>query len=363
MLLETNRLSLRTVVMTCGGQKVTATVLVTGGTGYIGGEVIDRLLAKGHTVHTTVRSKAKSEARLRGRWPEVGERLRIFEADLLSDAGWAQANAGCGAVAHVASPFPLAVPKNKDELVIPARDGTLRALEFAKRAGITRFVQTSSAAAIAYGQPQKDRFTYLDWTDLTAGVAPYIESKTVAERAARDWVAVNAPDMVFCSINPVAVFGPVHDDDMSTSVEIVKKLVDGSIPLIPDMGICVTDVRDVAEAHVRAIEAPAKSVRGERFPTSEKFLWLREMAEIIRQRVPEYAGRVPRRAMPDWLVRVLALFLDEMKQVRGELGNVRDVCGKHTEEVLGMAFIPAEQTLEDTVRSLVAKGIVRPQRK
>lgn len=335
------------------------TVLVTGGTGYIGGEVIDQLLARGYSVHTTVRNKAKSESRLRARWADAGDRLKVFQADLMSDEGWAEANAGCDAVAHVASPFPLGVPKDKDELVIPAREGTLRALKFAHEAGIDRFVQTSSAAAIAYGHPEKDHFEHTDWTNLTAGVPPYIESKTVAERAARDWVAVHAPMMTFCSVNPVAVFGPVYDDDMSTSVELVKKIIDGSIPLIPDMGICVTDVRDVAEAHVRAIEAPAEKVRGERFPTSEKFLWIREMADVVRARTPEHAGKVPKRPMPNWLVKFLALFMDEMKQIKGELGNVRDVSGKHTEEVLGFTFIPAEQTLEDTVRSLVEKGIVK----
>ena len=335
------------------------TVLVTGGTGYIGGEVIDRLLAKGYTVHTTVRDAAKSEPKLRKRWPEAGEKLKVFSADLLSDDGWAEANAGCDAVAHVASPFPLDVPKNADDLIIPARDGTLRALEFAHKAGVKRFVQTSSAAAIAYGQPDKDHFDYTDWTDLTANPPPYIQSKTVAERAARDWVAQNAPDMVFCSINPVAVFGPVYDDDMSTSVEMVKKIVDGSIPLIPNMGICITDVRDVGEAHVRALEAPAETVRGERFPTSQKFMWIREMADTIRARVPQHAGKVPTRRMPDWLAKFLALFMPEMRQIKGELGNVRDVSGRHTEEKLGFTYIPAEQTLEDTVRSLVAKGIVK----
>ena len=335
------------------------TVLVTGGTGYIGGEVIDRLLAKGYTVHTTVRDAAKSEPKLRTRWPDAGDKLKVFSADLLSDDVWAEANAGCDAVAHVASPFPLDVPKNADDLIIPARDGTLRALEFAHKAGVTRFVQTSSAAAIAYGQPDKDHFDYTDWTDLTTNPPPYIQSKTVAERAARDWVALNAPDMVFCSINPVAVFGPVYDDDMSTSVEMVKKIVDGSIPLIPNMGICITDVRDVGEAHVRALEAPAETVRGERFPTSQKFMWIREMADTIRARVPQHAGKVPTRRMPDWLAKLLALFMPEMRQIKSELGNVRDVSGRHTEEKLGFTYIPAEQTLEDTVKSLVAKGIVK----
>ena len=335
------------------------TVLVTGGTGYIGGEVIDQLLSRGYSVNTTVRNKEKSEARLRERWPDSGARLKVFQADLMSDDGWAEANDGCDAVAHVASPFPLGVPKDKDELVVPAREGTLRALRFAKAAGVARFVQTSSAAAIAYGHPEKDHFDYTDWTNLDAGVPPYIESKTVAERAARDWVAENAPEMVFCSVNPVAVFGPVDNDDLSTSTEIVKQMIDGSIPLLPNRGISVCDVRDVAKAHVLAIEAPAEKMRGERFPTATKFMWISEMAEVIRRRAPDHAKKVAKRKMPDWMVKLLAPFVPAMKQVKGELGNVRDLSGKHTEEVLGFKFIDPEQTLEDTARSLVEHGIVK----
>ncbi|HAU21242.1 MAG TPA: epimerase [Erythrobacter sp.] len=335
------------------------TVLVTGGTGYIGGEVIDQLLARGYSVNTTVRNKKKSELRLRARWPDAGERLKVFQADLMSDDGWAEANAGCDAVAHVASPFPLGVPKDKNELVVPAREGTLRALRFAKAAGVTRFVQTSSAAAIAYGHPEKDHFDHTDWTNLDAGVPPYIESKTVAERAARDWAAENAPGMVFCSVNPVAVFGPVDNDDLSTSTEMLKQIIDGSIPLLPNMGISVCDVRDVGKAHVLAIEAPADRIRGERFPTATKFMWISEMAEAVRRRTPEFASNVATKQMPDWLVKLLAPFVPTLKQVRSELGNVREVSGTHTEEVLGYKFIDPEQTLEDTARSLVEHGIVK----
>lgn len=335
------------------------TILVTGGTGYIGGELVDQLLVMGKTVHTTVRDKAKSEPRLRARWRDAGERLKVFQADLMDDAGWAEAVAGCDAVAHVASPFPLAVPKHKDDLVVPAREGTLRALRFAKDAGVKRFVQTSSAAAIAYGHPEKDHFDHTDWTNLDANVPPYIESKTVAERAARDWVAENAPDMVFCSVNPVAVFGAIENDDLSTSIEMVKQMCDGSIPALPNMGISVTDVRDVVKTHVLALEAPDDVVRGERFPTATRFMWMSEMAEALRKRAPELAGKVATRKMPDWVVKLLAPFAPAMKQVKSELGNVRDVSGKHTEEVLGFRFIDPEQTLEDTLRSLVDKGIVK----
>ncbi|TMM50265.1 SDR family oxidoreductase [Qipengyuania marisflavi] len=338
---------------------MTGTVLVTGGTGYIGGEVIDQLLADGWSVHTTVRDAAKSEPRLRARWSDAGERLKVFSADLLSDAGWAQATAGCDAVAHVASPFPMATPRDENDLIVPARDGTLRALRFAHEAGVTRFVQTSSAAAIAYGHGDKEHFDQNDWTNLAADPPPYIKSKTIAERAARDWVADNAPGMVFCSINPVAVFGPVYDGDLSTSVEIVKKMIDGSIPLLPDMGIGVVDVRDVAKMHVLALEAPAATVAGERFPASASFLWMRDMAASLRRRAPELSRKIPTRAMPDWLVGVLGLFMAEMKLIKGELGKVRDVSGKHSEDVLGFTFIPAEQSLEDTARSLTERGIVK----
>ncbi len=338
------------------------TVLVTGGTGYIGGEVIDLLLADGKTVHTTVRNAAKSEPRLRARWADGGERLKIFQADLENDAGWAEACAGCDAVAHIASPFPLAVPKHEDELIVPAREGALRAVKFAHEAGIKRMVLTSSAAAIAYGQPvEKTHFTKDDWTPLNgAPVAPYAKSKTIAEAEARKWVAANAPEMVFCSINPVAVFGPIANNDLSTSVEVVKKLLDGTIPLTPNMGVGVIDVRDVAAAHVAALMAPDETVRDGRFPMQQKYMWLREMSAALRESVPEYAGKAPKRNMPDFLVKLLAPFVAEMNTLKSELGKTRDVDGTHTAETFGITYITAEQSIEDTARSLVAHGVLKP---
>ncbi|MEP5939203.1 MAG: NAD-dependent epimerase/dehydratase family protein [Erythrobacter sp.] len=334
------------------------TILVTGGTGYIGGEIIALLLDAGKSVHTTVRNTDKSEPRLRERWPDAGDQLKVFQADLENDAGWAEACAGCDAVAHVASPFPLAVPKNEDDVIVPAREGALRAIKFAHAAGIERFVLTSSAAAIAYGdQGGKERFTKDDWSDLHS-VSPYAKSKTIAERSARDWAAANAPDMVFCSINPVAVLGPVVNDDLSTSIEIVKKLLDGSIPMTPNMGIGVIDVRDVAKAHVAALMAPADTVRDGRFPMQEKFMWLREMSQALRTLVPELAGKAPTKGMPNFVVKLLAPFVAEMNTMKSELGRTRDVDGTHTAKTLGLDYITAEQSLEDTARSLAAHGII-----
>lgn len=337
------------------------TVLVTGGTGYIAGELIDQLLAAGKTVHTTVRNLANSEPRLRSRWSDAGERLKVFQADLENDAGWAEAVAGCDGVAHVASPFPLSVPKHPDELVIPARAGALRALKFAHEAGVKRFVLTSSAAAIAYGhEPGKSLFTEADWSVLeNPSVPPYHRSKTIAEQASRDWVAANAPDMAFCSINPVAVLGPVANDDLSTSIALVERLLTGEIPAIPEVGFGIVDVRDVAKAHALALDAPFETARDGRFAVSDKFLWMSDIADILRDRTPDLSAKVPKRKLPNFLITLLAPFMADIKQIKTEVGRTRDVSGKHATEALGLEYISAEDSIEATARSLVEQGIVK----
>ena len=334
-------------------------VLVSGGSGYIAGFLIRQLVAEGWTVHTTVRSLAKEEA-VRQLLAVDNSKLSFFAADLNADAGWAEAMASCSHVAHLASPLPSGVPKSADELIVPARDGALRALRAAKAAGVKRFVMTSSVAAIAYGRGRGvHHFTEADWTLLDKpGITAYVQSKTIAERAARDWVAREGAGIEFCSINPSVVLGPVWSRDYSASVVIVKKMLDGSMRACPDIGFGVVDVRDVADLHVRALKAP--NMAGERFIASGRFMKLREIADVLRTELGPLAHKVPTRNVPDWLVRVAARFNPVARAVVSELGSVRHQDASHAKAVLGWATRPVEQSIADSARGLIELGIVKP---
>lgn len=334
------------------------TVLVSGGSGYIAGFLIRQLVAEGWIVHTTIRDLARESA-VRQLLAVDDSRLRFFAADLMSDAGWAEAMAGCSHVAHVASPLPARHVKHADELIVPARDGALRALRAAKAAGARRFVMTSSVAAVAYGRGRGvHRFTEADWTDPTRpGITPYVQSKTIAERAARDWVAQEGGGIEYCSINPSVVLGPVWSRDYSASVVVVKKLLDGSMGATPDFGFGIVDVRDVADLHVRCLTTPGMA--GERFIASGPFLKLREVADILRAQLGAQAHKVTTRNLPDWVVRVLALVNPLARLAAGELGSVRHQDASHAKVVLGWQARPVEQSIVDTARCLIELGIVK----
>jgi dihydroflavonol-4-reductase len=338
---------------------MTRTVLVSGGSGYIAGFLIRQLVAEGWTVHTTVRSLARESA-VRKLLAVDDSRLRFFAADLNADAGWAEAMAGCSHVAHLASPLPTGMPKDPNELIVPARDGVLRALRAAKAAGVRRFVMTSSVAAISYGRGRGiHHFTEADWTLLEKpGLTPYVQSKTIAERAARDWVATEGGGFEFCTINPSVVLGPVWSADYSASVIIVKQLLDGRVKACPDIGFGVVDVRDVADLHVRALNAPGMA--GERFIASGRFMKLRDIADVLRAELGPQAHKVAARNMPDWVLRVAALFNPLARMVVNELGSVRHQDASHAKAVLGWATRPAEQSIADTARCLLQLGIVAP---
>jgi nucleoside-diphosphate-sugar epimerase len=310
-------------------------------------------------VRTTIRNLTR-EAEVRG-WLAVDDaQLTFVAADLMSDTGWAEAMAGCTHVVHMASPVPAGNVRDENDLIAPARDGALRALRFARDAGVTRLVMTSSVAAIWYGRAaSKDSFSEADWTDVTAGdVSAYAKSKTIAERAARDWIAAEGGTLEYVSVNPGLVLGPLLGSDFSPSLEAVKRVLEGAYPALPDLGFNLVDVRDVADLHIRALTAPDMS--GERFMAvaPNGFTRLTEIAAVLRDRLPGQSRKVPTRRMPNWIMRIVALFDPVVRQMIGELGKTRRAEPTHAMQKLGWAPRPVADSIVDTAKSMIALGVV-----
>jgi nucleoside-diphosphate-sugar epimerase len=332
------------------------TVLVTGGTGFLGGWCIASLLERGYDVRTTVRDKAREKAVVdaaRAAGADSGNRLRVLPADLASDAGWAEATAGCRYVLHVASPFPPVQPKNPDELIAPARDGALRVLRAALDAGVERVAMTSSIAAIRSDRDSSVAapFTEVDWTDGDdTSRTPYVRSKTLAERAAWQHVrSVGAEDRL-ATINPGAIIGPALNDDHSYSLQAIQRLLAG-MPAAPRLGFTFVDVRDVADLHIRALTDPAAG--GERFIATDRFLWMPEVATILRERLGDAARKVPTRVAPNLLIRAMALFDGSVRSVVSELGKRSWFSSEKARTTLGWTTRPVEDSIEDCARSLI----------
>jgi nucleoside-diphosphate-sugar epimerase len=340
-----------------------STVLVTGGSGFIGSQTILQLLAAGHLVRTTVRSLKREgdvRAMLKQGGAESDERLSFVVADLESDAGWPQAVAGCEYVLHIASPFPATLPQHEDELIVPAREGALRVLHAARDAGVKRVVLTSSFAAIGYGQKvQTAPFNESNWTDPAGeDVQPYAKSKTLAERAAWDFIANEGGALELSVVNPVGVFGPVLGPDYSTSIMLVQRLMDGAMPGCPQLSFGAVDVRDVADLHIRAMTDPA--AKGERFlAVAGDFISIRDIARILKNRMGASAKRVPTRQLPNWLVRLAALRDPAVKQILPELGKPKNATGEKAQRVLGWAPRSNEDAIVATAESLLRLGLLK----
>lgn len=339
------------------------TVLVTGGSGFIGSHAILQLLAAGHEVRTTVRNLAREgdvRAMLKVGGAEPGARLSFFAADLEGDDGWAEATRGCEYALHIASPFPAGVPKNDDELIVPAREGALRVLRAARAAGVRRVVLTSSFAAVGYGQPEQDApFDEKNWTNPDGGaMTAYVKSKTIAERAAWDFVEREGGGLELSVVNPVGVFGPVLGPDYSTSILLVQRLLDGAMPGCPKMHFGVVDVRDVADLHLRAMTDPA--AKGERFlAVAGDFMSILDIANVLRARLGDAARRAPRKELPNWLVRVASLTDPAIRQILPELGKRRNATNEKARRVLGWAPRSNEEAIVAAAESLVRLGLVR----
>lgn len=276
-------------------------VLVTGGAGFIAVHCILQLLNAGYRVRATLRDLNREPAvrsLLREGGVEAGERLTFIHADLSSDANWGEAVRDCIYVLHVASPTPKLNFKHEDEMIIPAREGVLRVLRASRDAGVKRMVLTSAIGAIVYGHPRQTApYDETIWTDTTHAPA-YQKSKTLAERAAWEFMKREGGSLELAVVNPAAVMGPVRGPDYSHSIYLIKNLLTGKMSGCPKINSCFVDVRDVADLHLRAMLDP--KANGERFiATGGGSIWLVEVAKVLKANLGNKAHKVKAMQLPN----------------------------------------------------------------
>jgi dihydroflavonol-4-reductase len=326
------------------------TVLVTGGTGYVAGWCITELLQRGYDVRCTVRSldKAAAVRAAVGRITDPGDRLTCVEADLRADAGWAGAVKGVDYVLHVAASL------GTGDLMTPARDGSLRVLAAATEAGVKRVVLTSAANAASPSSYAEDSVTDETlWTDPDdPALIPYRRAKTAAERAAWDFMAARDATETLATVLPGAVLGPILSTGNLGSVAIIRRMLAGSMPGVPRIGLEVVDVRDLADLHIRAMTTPAAA--GQRFLGTGEFTWMHEMALALRAGLGSSAAKVPTRRLPDFLVRLSARYLDKSLQtITPALGRRNRHTTAKADRLLGWQPRPAAETVVACGQSLL----------
>ena len=325
-------------------------VLVTGATGFIGLHCIKQLLDRGYSVNGTLRSLDRQaeviDSLERNNTPT--RHLSLFEVDLNRDSGWNSAIRDCNYVLHVASPFVL-TDEDEDFFVKPAVEGVQRALKFSKKHNVKKVILTSSFAAIHETlNDRQESFDEEDWSNPNKpGISFYAKSKTMAELAAWEFMEMENPDFSLAVINPVLVMGPTLSKDVGTSNSLVKNMISGSVPGTPKIHIGIVDVRDVASAHILAMES--SSADGERIIVSEKELWVHEVAAILRD-----AGfnKTPKVEFPKWLMKVVALFRKDLALMVPMIGKRRDVSSSKARELLGWKPMKAELSIIDTAQQL-----------
>ena len=337
-------------------------VLLTGASGYIAKHIAVQLLNAGYAVRASLRNLNRADELRAAVLPHLTGplegRLSFVALDLEQDAGWAAALAGVDVLMHTASPFPLAQPKDAQDLIRPAVQGALRALRAAKAAGVMRVILTSSSAAIAGGPlpPGKTAFDEGDWTNPTApGTSAYTQSKTLAERAAWDFVRDEAPQMHLTTINPVFVIGPPLDAQFGTSVSVIERLLNARDPMLPNFGFAMVDVRDVALAHMRALTTPGTA--GKRYIVADQFLWFTDIAQILKTNFP--TRKIVTRRAPDLIVRILGLFDKAIASIVPILGKREEVSGGRAQAELGITYRDARTSVVETAQFLIDHKLVK----
>ena len=339
-------------------------VLVTGGTGFVGAHCIVQLLQKGYQVKTTVRSlsrKADVLEMLKYGGIESFDDLQFIEADLTKDTNWTKAVENCDYVLHVASPIGLSAPKDENEMILPAVEGTLRVLRAASAAQVKRVVMTSNFGAVGYSHTDTSTLiTEEDWTDPNEkGLSAYNKSKVLAERAAWEFMQNGSGGMELAVINPMGIFGPSLSPDLSSGFELLKRVLDGSMKRIPNITLGIIDVRDVADLHIRAMIHPEAA--GQRFlALAGGILTLPEMAQLLKDNLDDKAvSRISTQKMPDWIVRIAALFNPIAKNLVPMLGRYRNASNEKARNILGWQPRSNKEAILATAESLLKFGAVK----
>jgi dihydroflavonol-4-reductase len=330
------------------------TVVLTGISGFVAKHIALKVLAAGHNVRGSLRDLSRAGEVRSALAPHIAgsalDRLSFVQLDLTRDDNWDAAMQGATALIHSASPFPIANPKDENDLIRPAVDGTLRAMTAAHRAGVSRVILTSSVVAIidTYKRGLQDE---TDWCNLEApGTTAYAKSKTLAERAAWDFSTQHG--MALTTINPGFVVGPPLDGHYGSSISVVARLLRGRDPMLPMISFTCVDVRDVAEAHLRALERPETA--GRRIPCTAGMMSMPDMARVLKAAYP--ARRITRRVAPKFVLRLMAVFDPDIRAIIPSLGQAHHVSNARARKDLEMRFVSAEGALRASAEWLVANG-------
>ncbi|MEJ6710424.1 MAG: aldehyde reductase [Amylibacter sp.] len=337
-------------------------ILVTGGSGFIAKHIILQLLNEGFEVRASVRSLDRSAEIMAAmvlhakNTDSLDTRLTFCELDLNSDAGWDDALQNCQALMHIASPFPMEQPEDEQVLIKPAVEGTLRALKAAQKAGVERIILTSSIVSIYNKRlaAGRNRYDETDWSETNSPMATaYSKSKTQAEKAAWNYVREH-PELKLTAICPSLVLGPPLDGKIGTSLGVIARLMNGKDPMVPNLGMALVDVRDIAQMHVRALQRPESA--GNRFIGSERFMWMRDIALVLKAEYPD--RKIPLRVAPDCFMRIMGMFDKTIKGILPTLGREIPLNNSAAAEILGIEFIEARQAIRTSASSLIRENIV-----
>jgi len=340
--------------------KEPATVLVTGGSGFIASYCIIALLKKGYKVKASLRSLSRvgdvKQMLTVGGITDFKD-LSFVQADLSQENAWLDAAKGCTYIIHPASPTPNFAAKHEDEFIIPAVNGVLYVMRAAKAAGVKRVVLTSAFGAIGIGTNKKSPYTEEDWSDLTQDLPAYQKSKTLSEKAAWEYVAGEGKGLELAVVNPVAVLGPVLGPDYSHSIQMIHQMLNGTMKGLPKIRFVYVDVRDVADLHLKAMINPAAN--GQRFlATSGKAISMIDIAKMLRTGLGAKAAKVPQKELPNWLIRTIAVFNPKVKLVVPHLGMVKEASHEKASSLLNWQPRTNKEAVLATGQSLIDLGLV-----